>query len=63
MCDRAHLTHGGQAGLVIVHHKLAEETSTGPWAAELCPFPAPSALEAFSQLPMAVRGPRKITQE
>lgn len=48
---------------MIVHHKLAEETSTGPWAAELCPFPAPSALEAFSQLPMAVRGSRKITQE
>lgn len=48
---------------MIVHHEPAEETSTGPWAAELCPFPAPLALEAFSQLPMAVRGSRKITQE
>lgn len=31
-------------------------------AAELYPFPAPWALEAVSQLPMAVRGSRKITQ-
>lgn len=31
-------------------------------AAELYPFLAPSAQEAFSQLPMAVRGSSKITQ-
>lgn len=31
-------------------------------AAELCLFLTPSALEAFSQLPMAVRDSSKITQ-
>lgn len=30
MCDRAHLMHGGQAGLVTGHPKLAEEASSVP---------------------------------
>lgn len=50
--NRAHLTHGGQAALMTECQELAEEADT----TELCPFLAPSALEAFSQLPMTAGG-------
>lgn len=41
MCDRAHLMHGGQAGLVTEHHKLSEEVNTGPWGCRAVSVPGP----------------------
>lgn len=62
MCDRVHHTHSGLAGLMIEHQGLAEKANTDSWGCRAVFLPGPIALEAFSQLPMAVRGSSKITQ-
>lgn len=54
--NRAHLTHGGQAALMTECQELAEEADKGPWGCRAVSFLAPSALEAFSQLPMTAGG-------
>lgn len=62
MCDRGHHTPDGQEGFMTEHEDWQRRRTQARGAADLCSFLAPSALEAFSQLPMAVRGSSKITQ-
>lgn len=56
------ITHMGANRARAERQGLSEEANTGSWAPALSSFLAPSALEAPSQLPMAVRGSNEITQ-
>lgn len=56
------ITHMGANRAHAEHQGLSEEANTGSWAPVLSSFLAPSALEASSQLPMAVGGSSEITQ-